>query len=258
MIFIPVVIFIYLIYVNLLPFGGTAIYNIDVGADDLQGTAKLTGPMERISGPNETNGTTFRTLQHGLVYFDLKSPYLKEKGEVTVSVTFMDNFPPGQKFMVGAKINQSQEYAWKDIYVPFYETLKWYPFVTIDNKRAYLINESKIWSRTEKTLTIATNSHLDLNLTPSKNVKIVDIKLDPVWIKNNADYIILDYNFTEGSVWKVGKVKWSLDELYISDSTLSFVFNVPHLGEKEFRNYTIPVDRIEIEVKTPPIWERIR
>lgn len=251
LVLIPVVIFVYLIYINLLPFGGTAVYSIDVGADDLQGKAKLTGPMDGISEPNETNGTTFRSLQQGLVYFDFKSPYLKNKGEVTVKVIFKDNFPQGQRFMVGAKNNDS--YAWKEVYVPFYETFRWYPFVAIDNKRIYLINESL-----RKELTIATNSVIDQNLTFPKKFKTVSVKSDMKWIKDNVDYVILEYNFPEGNEWKAGKASWNLDELYIKDNTLSFSFNVPHLGKKEFRNYTIPVDRIEIEVKTPPVWERFR
>lgn len=180
LVFIPVIIFVYLIYVNLLPFGGTAVYSIDVGADDLQGKAKLTG--DRISGPNETNGTTFRDLQHSLVYFKLKSPYLKDRGYVTVNIIFGDNFPRGQKFMIGARNNASWSYAWKNV----------------------------------------------------------------------------TYNSSKTNEWKVGSASWNLDELYIKDNTLSFVMNAPHLRKEEFRNYTIPVDKIEIEVKTPSIWERVR
>src|SRR3990172_5828373 len=96
---IPIIIAIYLIYVNLLPFGGTSVYNIDVGADDLQGTARLTGPVDRISEPQTADGITFRNLLYSLVYFDLKDPFLTNSGEVTVKVLFRDNFTEGQKFM---------------------------------------------------------------------------------------------------------------------------------------------------------------
>lgn len=466
MMFIPVVIFIYLIYVNLLPFGGTAIYNIDVGANDLQGTAKLTGPMERVSEPNETDGVTFRNLQQGLVYFSY--------------------FPEGQEFRIGAKNNESGGYAWKDIYVPFYETLKRYPSVKIDNKQIFLINGDAISGLDEipegaviaadtdigldpyieleedngtKSLSVNVTlrgSHtlytyiddgtLDMNIskqdlnwlngtdrlmievysikdelignvtipddgnqnnsgilgtvqkknvyfsnlekgvyrieliellgkgdllirkieinkgklvvekklflagdspvyfkgkkaspvalyfknprkstmrfqTPSsqglqnmmvingiarvvdidktkawfnlslgsseelntliaekgdviidssnyfsftkdsyftpKKFKIVNLKPDPAWIKNNVDYVIIEYDFPEGGEWKVGSASWNVDDLHIKNNTLSFVLDAPHLGKKEFRNYTIPVDRIEIQVKIPPLWERI-
>lgn len=484
MMFIPVVIFIYLIYVNLLPFGGTRSYYIDVGADDLQGTAKLTGPMERVSEPNETDGVTFRNLKQGLVYFSLNSPYLKSKGKVTVNVIFRDNFPQSQKFMLGAQNNKTWSYAWKDIYVPFYENLKKYPYVEIDNKKVYLINAVEISSLDDipEGSVIASNTNLSLNPyvnivegTSNKNLsvdvalrgshtfytyvdngvlnlnfskqdlnwyngtdelkievysykdeligngtvpddgdqnksnvlgnvqkanfsfsnlengvyrikligggdllirkieidkdklvvegsvflvgsnpayfkgkkaapvkiyfknpgnstmkfqtyhspglqnitvknriakvvninktqtlfnlslgsseevntlisekgnviidsmnyfsftkdsyftpkkfKIVDVKQDLAWIKENVDYVVLDYTFPEGDEWKVINASWDVDELYIKDNTLSFSFNAPHLGKEVFRNYTIPVDRIEIELKTAPIWERIR
>jgi hypothetical protein len=484
MMFIPVVIFIYLIYINLMPFGGAVSYYIDVGADDLQGTAKLTGPMDRISEPDETNGITFRNLNQGLVYFSLNSPYLKSKGKVTVKVIFRDNFPQGQKFMLGAKNNESWSYAWKDIYVPFYETLKSCPSVNIGNKRVIMINGSAISSFDEipEGSVIAANTEIDqifyeenvkdagnknlsidatlrgshtfytyvddgaLNLSISKqdlnwyngtdelnievysfkdeligngtvpddgdqnksnvlgnvqeanlsfsnlengvyrinligggdvlirkiefdknklvvegriflvgsnpayfkgkkaapveiyfknlrnstmkfqtyhssglqnitvknriakvvninktqklfilspgsseeintlisekgNViidsmdyfsftrdsyftpkkfKIVDMNNDLAWIKDNVDYVVLDYKFPEGDEWKAINASWDVDELYIKDNTLSFSLNAPHLGKEEFRNYTIPVDRIDIMVKIPPVWERIR
>jgi hypothetical protein len=95
----------------------------------------------------------------------------------------------------------------------------------------------------------------DSYFTPTK-FKIVDIKPDLTWLKGNVDYVILEYNFTEGNDWKSGRASWDMDELYIKNNTLDFALDVPHLGKEEFRNYTIPLDRIEIEVRTPPIWER--
>ncbi|KCZ70617.1 hypothetical protein ANME2D_02638 [Candidatus Methanoperedens nitroreducens] len=484
-IFIPAVIFIYLLYASLLPFGGAAIYNIDVGADDLQGMAKLQGPVERISEPEEIDGITFRNLQAGRVYFNLKSPNLKDRGEVTVKVIFRDNFPEGQKLMVGAKNNDSPSYAWKELYVPFYEVLKEYPSIKIDNKQVITINapaelsglddmpegsvisantdinlnpyvetientgsknlsinvtlrgshtfytyvddgalnlnlskqdlnwnngtdelKIEVYSDKDKligdgaipddgeqnktnilgpvqkaafsfsdldkgvyrielisgidllireieidkgrlvvegrlfvvgsnpayfksesavpvevyfknprnstvsfqtyhapglqniTMKNGTAKTVDINRTSElfslsleqdetmsafisekgnviidsinyfsftedsyftpKKFRVVSLKPDPGWVKDNVDYVILEYDFPEGNDWKTGRAGWNMNDLYIKDNTLSFSFNVPHLGREEFRNYTIPVDRIEIEVKTPPIWERIR
>lgn len=478
---IPIIIAIYLIYVNLLPFGGTTVYSIDIGVDDLQGTARLTGPVERISEPKVTDGITFRNQLQELVYFELKNPILKNKGEVTVKVLFRDNFTDGQKFIIGAKDNENWSYAWKNIYVPFYESLKGYPSAKNDNKQIIMINGREITRIDEisEGSVIAANTHLDLkpyvktlenvssknlninvtlreshtfftyvddgalvlsiakqdlnwyngidelkvevysykdelvgngtiqddgdqnksnvlgmvlkaafsfsnletgvyrielivggdllireiymdkgklvtegrlflvgdnpeyfkdktatpievyfmnprnstmefktyhvqgfqnitvnngsktlvidnnqkifNLSVSsdkrlysltsekgdviinsinyfsftkdsyftpKKFKIVDIKPDLIWLRDNVDYVILEYNFPEGSEWKSGNASWDMDELYIKDNTLSFCLNVPHLGEKEFHNYTISVERIEIEVRTPPIWER--
>lgn len=481
---IPIIIAIYLIYANLLLLGGTAVYSIDVGADDLQGTARLTGPAERISEPDEADGITFRNLLQGLVYFELKSPYLKKKGEITVKVTFRDDFPEGQRFMAGAKNNESWSYAWKEVYVPLYEALKDYPSVKTGNKQVIMINGGKISGLDDipEGSVIAANTKLDLNpyaetvedtggkslsinvtlrgshtfytyvddgalalniskqdlnwyngtdeliikvysdkdelvgngtilddgeqnktntpgpvqkaafsfsnldkgiyrieliaggdllireieinkgrlvvegrlfiagsnpayfkdmnatpvevyfknprsstmsfqtwhapglqnitvkngiektvdinrtqelfnlsleqdeklnilisekgnviinsinyfsftedsyFTPKK-FKIVNLKPDLEWIRDNVDYVVLEYDFPRGGEWKTGRAGWNVDELYIKDNTLSFALNTPHLGKEEFRNYTIPVDRIEIEVKTPPIWERMR
>ncbi len=161
---IPIIIAIYLIYVNLLPSGGTAVYSIDVGADDLQGTAKLTGTADRISEPQIADGITFRNLLQGLVYFDLTNPFLKNRGDVTVKVLFRDNFPEGQKFMVGTKDNESYSYAWKDIYVPFYESLKGYPSIKIGNTQVIMMNGREISRLDElpRGSVIAANTKLDL------------------------------------------------------------------------------------------------
>lgn len=480
---IPIIIAIYLINVNLLPFGSTANYSIDVGASDLQGLARLTGPMDRFSEPKEIDGITFRELQNRWGYFRLNSPYLKNKGKVTVKVIFMDKFPEGESFRLGAKNNESGNSTMKDIYVPFFENLKQYPHVEMDNKSVYLINNadkisdldeipegSVIASNTflylnsnvkvvENTggknlstdvalrgghtfYTYVDNGELKLNISkqdlnwnegndelevmiysyknqligkgtipddgdqnksmvvgeiqkadfsfsnlqngiyrinlaggwdllirkikidkkklvadrtiflagndsayindnnafpveiyfknPGKSImefrtnknsglqnitikngntnivnineiqkefnlsleasgkfkslisekgdiiidsinyfsftrdsyfspmkfKIVNIKNDLAWIEDNVDYVVLDYKFPEGDTWKSNNASWDLDDLYIKNNTLIFNLNAPHLGTEEFGNYTIPVDRIDIEVKVPPIWER--
>ena len=442
---------------------------------------RLTGPMDRISEPYETEGVTFRKMTHGLVYFDLKSTHLKDRGEVTVKVIFRDNFPEGQKFMLGARKNESYSYVWKDIYVPFYETLKGYQSVKIDDKQMFLINRSVIsgLDGIPEGSVLATNTFIDWNpfvesveddlgkklslnvsmrqghtfytyvddgmlelniskqdlnwysgsdelkievysfrddlagnftipddgnrynssilgpvqkeafslsnlekgvyrikllyegdlfirgieinsgefvtegslfltgdnpayfkdknatkvevyfknprnstmrfktwhfsglqnislnnnsvklniskinkwynitlpasdelntltlekgdviiesinyfslskdsyFTPKK-FKIVDIKPDIAWLKSNVDYVILEYNFIEGKEWKAGNESWNIDDLFIKDNTLSFGLNAPHLIKEEYNNYTIPIDKIEIEIKIPPIWER--
>ena len=95
----------------------------------------------------------------------------------------------------------------------------------------------------------------DSYFTP-KRFKIVAIKPDLVWLKDNVDYVILEYNFTEGSDWKWGNASWDLNNLYIKDNTLSFSLNAPHLNKEEYKNNTISIDRIEIEIKTPPLWRR--
>lgn len=499
--FILVSLVMYLLYVSLLPFGTRTVYTIDIGGDDLRGAAKLTGPMDRISVQQEANGRTYRNLTHSLVYFELTSPYLKKReGDVSLTVVFKDIFPEGQKFMVGARNNESWSYAWKDLYVPFYESLRRYPSVQLGGKCVYILNgDGDACALTQLTdipegSVIATDTKLDLNryvecvertdagvsesgsenlsvrvalrgghtfytyvedgalalriskqdlnwyngsdelklevysagdtlvgsgsipddgvqtktnvlgpvqeasfsfsdlangvyrltmiagddlliraieldksklvvdgrrlfvagnnpayfknetaapvalyfrnsgkssvmrfqtyhvpglqnitiknefeervelnrthevfnlsLGPAEElrtlvaekgdlliesliyfaftedswfmperVRVIDLKPDMEWLTANVDYVILEYTFPEpeGGEWKAGRVRWHFDadELYLKGDTLSFVLNVPHLGKDEFRNYTIPVDRVDVEVRIPPLWERI-
>lgn len=44
---IPIIIFMYILYMNVQPFGGSVDYLIDIGSEDGGEDAKLTGPMVR-------------------------------------------------------------------------------------------------------------------------------------------------------------------------------------------------------------------
>lgn len=119
---IPILVLGYIGYVNLLPFGGTLTYLIDVGGEDTGGEARITGPFDRISDKIIVDSTTFRDVKKSEVYFELEDPRLEIADEVEVSVRFKDNFPGDAKFILGTR-NVKKSYYWKDIYVPFYGQL---------------------------------------------------------------------------------------------------------------------------------------
>jgi len=60
---IPILVLGYIGWVNLLPFGSTFTYLIDVGGDDTGGKARITGPLDRISDKMMANDTSFRELE---------------------------------------------------------------------------------------------------------------------------------------------------------------------------------------------------
>ena len=73
-----------------------------------------------------------------------------------------------------------------------------------------------------------------------------------------ADYIISDEiednNVTIDNDWIIAKAKFNLSELYINEKReLSFVFNTPHLNKNETKNYTIPIEKIEVKYVQEPL-----
>ncbi len=103
-----------------------------------------------------------------------------------------------------------------------------------------------------------------LSFTPDsfflpKRCKVVDLKYDLSWVNENSDYIIVNYGDYASPVkddgWLIAQASWRRRDLYIESSKLSFCFNTPHLDKEPAR--AIPVDWIEIELKTLPIWERM-
>ena len=175
---IPVITLGYIGWVNVMPLGSTLHYSIDVGGEDTEGNARITGPFDRISSKLEANGETFRELEQSLVYFELDEPGLRNAGPITVSVRFKDNFNSDEKFVLGARNGQEWGYNWNDIYVPFLTGLSELPLVTMnDNMYIYSTNPENIidFTSVENFLqnpplgaTIATN---DKNLSINQLVK---------------------------------------------------------------------------------------
>lgn len=90
---------------------------------------------------------------------------------------------------------------------------------------------------------------------PFKN-RIVPIKNDKDWILKNLDFLIVpDYqNSEKDGNWLILKASFFLNETYISDNSLSLVFNSPDLSE-ENPQFQIPIDWINITVNKPGILE---
>lgn len=100
-----------------MPVGGTITHFIDVGAEDTQGNARITGPFDRISDKREINGTRLREIQKELVYFELQESRLQDSDEIEVRIRFKDNFPAGTSLSVGARNKEEWSYYWQEIFV---------------------------------------------------------------------------------------------------------------------------------------------
>ncbi len=72
-----------------------------------------------------------------------------------------------------------------------------------------------------------------------------------------ADYILTTYKQPiKDNGWIITETTFNLDNLYIKNNKLSLVFNIPHLGKEEYKNYTIPVDYINITISKPSIFRK--
>lgn len=239
---IPLVVFTYILYMNLLPFGSEINFEIDIGSEgDMEGAARLAGPFERISGPEIEKGITFRKLKNDLVYFDLISPYLKERGNISVKVTFKDNFPAGEKFIIGARNNETWNYLWEDIYVPFFEKLKKYPYVSIDGKTVFIINSKEIESFDEipEGSVIATNteilqnSYMEIPGNSGREYLKVDVSMrDSHTVYTNVKDSGLNINISKQDLnWYKGGDELKI-ELY-NDNELIDKGTIPDDGDKD-------------------------
>ncbi len=89
--------------------------------------------------------------------------------------------------------------------------------------------------------------------------KVIQVKNDIAWLKENVDYIITDYKQpSQEEDWLIAETKFNIkdERLFIKNNKLSIVFNVPHLSQEDFRNYTIPVDWIKIKVYKPGVFAK--
>ncbi len=74
------------------------------------------------------------------------------------------------------------------------------------------------------------------------------------WLKNNIDFLITDFQpAIKDKDWLISSTNFNLKSLYIKDSKLSMVFNLPHLMQNETNSLTIPVDWINISVNKPSL-----
>jgi len=202
------------------------------------------------------------------VYFELDSRRLGDAAEVEVRVRFEDNFPSDRKFMLGARDEEEWSYYWKDIYVPFYGQLAGFLLVAEGGSiKVYATREesSASFESVDEFLqnppvgsVVARN---DKGLSINQSCEVVDLKYDPSWARENADYVIVDYGDyiapSQDDGWLIAQASWKREDLFIKDDRLRFCFRVPHLSRTEEQEKTIPVDWIEIRLEIPHIWERL-
>ncbi|MBS3165876.1 hypothetical protein J4444_02020 [Candidatus Woesearchaeota archaeon] len=89
--------------------------------------------------------------------------------------------------------------------------------------------------------------------------RVIPIKNDFDWLKDNVDYIVTSYKQPkQEDGWLVAETEFDInkEQLFVKDNKLSMVFNTPHLSQEEFSNYTIPVDWIKITVYKPGVFEK--
>lgn len=87
--------------------------------------------------------------------------------------------------------------------------------------------------------------------------RVVPIPRDIDWIKKNIDYLVTDYKPpVKDNDWLISTTEFDIDYdmLYVKDNKLSMVFNVPHLGNEQYLNNTIPIDWIKISVEKPGLF----
>ena len=76
--------------------------------------------------------------------------------------------------------------------------------------------------------------------------------ITPLENYEQADYIITNYKQPiQDGEWLITETTFNIEELYIKDNKLSLLFNIPHLAKEEYKNYTIPIDWINITVYKP-------
>lgn len=144
---IPVVIFSYLLIMNLFSIVDDKTYEIDIGSlTDMQGTAYMIGPIERISQPIQDINDEhmfYRNFLSEFIYFGLNNPILKNDSIIDVKMKFRaDN---SSVIKIGARNKTGWNYTWNKVYDPF---------------EKYLNKETKIINSNENINVYSTNKNI--------------------------------------------------------------------------------------------------
>ena len=51
--------------------------------------------------------------------------------------------------------------------------------------------------------------------------------------------------------WIITETTFNIEDLYVEDNKLSLLLNIAHLDKEEYKDYTIPIDWIEITIYKP-------
>ena len=104
---IPALIFLYLIYNNIMA-SHEFIYFYDIGGDN------YLSPKQRISDTVYLENSSYRDIKQNLVYFSV--PFARGSSKVVIRTKFKDNFPQKSVFSLGAKDQPNWHYKWNVIY----------------------------------------------------------------------------------------------------------------------------------------------
>ena len=183
---IPLLLVAYVLYLNIIDFDplhreDEASYFIDIGGlNDTQGNARLTGPMERVSGriTYSANGTnvTYRELNSSLIYLQVNDPSINDHSKVVIKIRFKDEFPTGYNFKIGCKNRTEWSYEWKNVYDPLHFKVD-SSFFEVGNNTEYSVystgpvNSTKIdvngfFSSPPENSVIAAEGKPDINVFP--------------------------------------------------------------------------------------------
>ncbi len=114
------VIILYIIYMNITPFGGTTEHKIDIGeeSDMKKDSAYLAGPLERITGPLTEGQTNYRDLTHSLVYFNLPANSIYPDSGIELKIRYKVSPANSTKILLGGKDTDEWHYRYMTLYNP--------------------------------------------------------------------------------------------------------------------------------------------
>jgi hypothetical protein len=149
-------------------------YFYDIGGIEDLKKPYLT-PVARMSGviPATLNAPDYRNITDGLVYFDVPIP--AGSSDVFVQIRFVNYVPAKQKVRLGAKIAETWNYTYEDVYISENRTMAWMigkanfslkDLYIKDNKLNMLINIPHLGKNESMNYTIPIDW---INITVKKN-----------------------------------------------------------------------------------------
>ena len=225
---IPIIIIIYVLYMNIAPFG----QNISLFHEPEE-EQKFLGPLTRVTN-STIEGTNHLVLANGLVYFDEKIQGGTDK--VNVKIKFYNQFPEeSQVLKLGAKDREDWHYIYKTLYNPLLDSLN---MNLIKEGSLRLYQKEKKFTRISDFLNnlplnsiIATDQNLEQKINLISNYKpstfVIDYALRGthnfyVYVKGDlkVDVIKRDINWYENE--EILNINlYSLDNTLISSSIVN-------------------------------------
>ncbi len=231
---LPLMLIAYVLYLNIVSFEflkeDDRSYFIDIGGlNDTQGSAKLTGPMERVSermlcSANGTN-VTYRELNSSLIYLQVTNPSINDHSRVKIKVRFKDKFPVGYNFKIGCRNSTEWSYEWRTVYNPIHSKVD-SSFFKISNDTEYFVystipvNSTKVdvhefFSNPPENSVIATEGKTNINIFPD----LVDSERNNVFTDHTLRGDHIFYTFADDGPFELSLKKQDLN-LYNGEDEL--------------------------------------